>query len=112
MTWWLMKAAERGWDNAPPRDYAGWSLPERSSADMASAGQRIGRYRDVRAGDLMFYDGSGDGIVDHVNVYIGNGWALDASGGAGGVSIVNVTSGWYGENFVHARRIIGVTTAG
>lgn len=112
MTWWVMKAAQSGWDNAPPRDYAGWSLPERSSADMASAGQRIGRYRDVRAGDLMFYDGSGDGIVDHVNVYIGNGWALDASGGAGGVSIANVTSGWYRESFVHGRRIIGVKTAG
>lgn len=109
--WWVMKVAESGWDNTPPRDYAGWSLPERSSADMASAGQRIERYRDIRAGDLLFYDGSGDGVVDHVNVYIGNGWALDASDGTGGVSIANVTSGWYRDNFVHGRRVIGVKTA-
>lgn len=45
---------------------------------------RIERFRDIRAGDLTFYDGSGDGVVDHVNVYIGNGWALDTSDGAGG----------------------------
>ena len=27
----------------------------------------------------MFYDGNGDGTVDHVDVYIGNGYALDSS---------------------------------
>jgi hypothetical protein len=110
LTWWLMKRAEGGWSNQPPRTYAGWSLPQRSSADMASTGQIVRRLRDVRPGDLMFYDGSGDGIVDHVDVAIGGGWALDSSGSAGGVTITNVTSGWYRDNFVHARRIIGAAT--
>ena len=107
LMWWLMKRAEGGWSNQPPRAYAGWSLPQRSSADMSSTGQTIRRFRDVRPGDLMFYDGSGDGVVDHVDVAIGGGWALDSSGTAGGVAIVNVTSGWYRDNFVHARRLIG-----
>ena len=78
---------------------------------MSSAGEMVRRFRDVRPGDLMFYDGSGDGVVDHVDVAIGGGWALDSSGTAGGVTIVNVTSGWYRDNFVHARRLIGTTAS-
>ena len=74
---------------------------------MASTGQTIRRFRDVRAGDLIFYDESGDGVVDHVDVSIGGRWALDSSGGTGGVTITNITSGWYRDNFVHARRVIG-----
>ena len=27
----------------------------------------------------MFYDGDGNGVVDHVDVYIGNGWSLISS---------------------------------
>jgi len=95
------------WIAVAPPGYAGWSLPQRSSADMASTGQTIKRFRDVRPGDLIFYDESGDGVVDHVDVSIGGGWALDSSGSAGGVTITNVTSSWYRDNFVHARRIIG-----
>jgi cell wall-associated NlpC family hydrolase len=74
---------------------------------MASTGQIVRRFRDVRPGDLIFYDGSGDGVVDHVDLSIGGGWAIDSSGSAGGVTITNVTSGWYQDNFVRARRIIG-----
>jgi hypothetical protein len=107
LTWWLMKRAEGGWSNQPPRPYAGWSLPQRSSADMASAGVKIMRFSNIVPGDLLFYDGSGDGTVDHVDVYIGGGWALDSSSSVGGVIIVNVTSGWYREHFAHARRLIG-----
>jgi hypothetical protein len=104
LVWWLMKRAAGGWDNTPPRDYNGWQLPERSSADMASVG-RIG-WRHVEPGDLLFYDGSGDGTVDHMNVSIGNGWAIDSSSGSGGVSFTRVTNNWYEQNFVHARRIL------
>jgi hypothetical protein len=107
LTWWVMKAAAGGWDNVPPREYKGWSLPERSSADMASTGRTLNLKR-VRAGDLMFYDGNGDGIVDHVDVYIGRGWALDSSSSLGGVTIMNVAHGWYRDHFVRARRIMGV----
>ncbi|MFB3739295.1 MAG: C40 family peptidase, partial [Candidatus Velamenicoccus archaeovorus] len=109
LAWWVVKAAEGGWSNQPPRDYAGWSLPQRSSAQMASAGERIRRYRDVRPGDLLFFDGSDDGVVDHVDVSIGRGWAIDSSSGAGGVSIVWVGSGWYRDHFVWGRRVLGRT---
>ena len=105
-TWWLMKAEELGWDNTPPREYAGWALPQRSSAHMASVGKPIA-WEALRAGDILFYDGNDDGRVDHVNTYIGNGWAADSGGSNGGVTITYVTGTWYEDHFVHGRHILG-----
>jgi hypothetical protein len=104
LAWWLMKKAGAGWDNSPPREYVGWSLPERSSAQMASVGAKV-RWDEIKPGDLLFYDGDEDGVVDHVDVSIGSGWALDSGSSAGGVSIVRVEDSWYEEHFVRARRI-------
>jgi cell wall-associated NlpC family hydrolase len=64
------------------------------------------RYDRLLPGDLMFYDGNDDGTVDHVDVYIGNGYALDSSNTPGGVTIMWVADGWYREHFVHGRRIL------
>jgi hypothetical protein len=104
LAWWLMKKASIGWDNSPPREYEGWDLPERSSAQMASVGRRI-RWNDIQPGDLLFYDGDGDGTVDHVDTYIGNGWALDSGGSNAGVTITYVDGTWYEDHFVRARRV-------
>lgn len=104
MTWWLMKKASAGWDNSPPREYVGWNLPERSSAAMASVGTRI-RWRDIRPGDLLFYDGDDDGTVDHVDTYIGNGWVIDSGSSNAGVTITYVFDNWYEDHFVRGRRL-------
>jgi hypothetical protein len=104
LVWWLMKRASGGWDNTPPREYAGWPLLQRSSADMASVGHV--RWRGIEPGDLLFYDGNADGTVDHVNVAIGNGWAIDASSGTGGVAFTRIRNNWYEQSFVHGRRIV------
>lgn len=106
MTWWLMKKASAGWDNSPPREYEGWNLPERSSAAMASVGARI-PWRDIRPGDLLFYDGDDDGTVDHVDTYIGNGWAIDSGSSNAGVTITYVVDNWYEDHFVRGRRLMG-----
>jgi cell wall-associated NlpC family hydrolase len=108
LAWWVMKKASAGWDNAPPRAYAGWSLPERSSAQMAAVGPRI-RWDDIAPGDLLFYDGDGDGTVDHVDTYIGNGWAIDSGSSNAGVTFTYVEDTWYEEHFVRARRITATT---
>jgi cell wall-associated NlpC family hydrolase len=104
LTWWLMKTTEGTWDPRPPRPYAGWSLPQRTSTDMARAGRSIS-WAKTQVGDLLLYDGTGDGVVDHVDTYVGNGWALDSSSGVGGVTFMWVGSGWYRDHFKHARRI-------
>jgi hypothetical protein len=105
LAWWLIKERVGTWDPTPPRPYRGWSLPQRVSRDMAAAGRKIS-WGKVEAGDLLFYDGSGDGVVDHVDVYVGNGWALDSSSSVGGVTLMWVGSGWYRDHFKHARRVI------
>jgi cell wall-associated NlpC family hydrolase len=104
MTWWLMRKGDASWSNTPPREYEGWDLPQRSSAQMASVGPRV-RWKDIQPGDLLFYDGDEDGTVDHVDTYIGNGWAIDSGGSNAGVTITYVEGNWYQEHFVRARRL-------
>ena len=106
VTWWVMKSAVSNWDNTPPRPYKGWDLPQRSSAQMASVGGKV-KWDDLRPGDLVFYDGDGDGTVDHVNTYIGKGWAIDSGSSNAGVTITRVADNWYEDHFVRGRRILG-----
>ncbi len=104
-TWWLLRASDGAyWNVSPPRPYLGWDLPQRTSADMATVGKLS--YDQLRPGDLMFYDGNGDGRVDHVDTFIGNGWALDSSSTPGGVTVMWVGDGWYRDHFVHGRRVL------
>jgi cell wall-associated NlpC family hydrolase len=105
LTWWVMRADDGGaWNVAPPRPYPGWGLPQRASYDMARIGNLS--FRDLKPGDLMFYDGDGNGVVDHVDTFVGNGWAIDSSGSVGGVTIMWVGNGWYRDHFVHGRHVI------
>jgi cell wall-associated NlpC family hydrolase len=107
LTWWLLRHNDGGaWKIAPPRPYGGWSLPQRVSRDMANATTDRLRFRQLRPGDAAFYDGDGDGIVDHVDTYIGNGFALDSSSTPGGVTIMWVGTGWYRDHFVWGRRLL------
>jgi len=105
LTWWVMKQAVSDWDPTPPRDYKGWYLPQRTSAAMAAAGTRV-RWNEKRPGDLMFYDGDGDGTVDHVDTFIGGGWAIDSGGSNAGVTLAWISNDWYEDHFVHGRRIL------
>jgi cell wall-associated NlpC family hydrolase len=106
LAWWVLRSNDGGaWNVAPPRPYGGWNLAQRVAADQAAGGPSIS-YKTLKPGDLMFYDGEGNGQIDHVDVYIGNGWALDSSSSVGGVSIMWVGDGWYHDHFVHGRRLI------
>ena len=105
LAWWILRANDGGaWSVAPPRPYDGWRLPQRSSADMARIGNL--KFGELKIGDLMFYDGDGNGTVDHVDVFIGNGYALDSSHTPGGVTVMWVGNGWYRDHFVHGRRLL------
>ena len=106
VTWWAMKESVSGWDPTPPRPYAGWSLPQRTSATMASVGKKV-PFKDLRAGDLRFYDGDNDGRVDHVNTYVGNGWSIDSGSSNAGVTFTFVKGTWYQDHFKHGRHIMG-----
>jgi cell wall-associated NlpC family hydrolase len=105
--WWLLRADDNiSWKVAPPRPYAGWTLAQRTSADMAAMTKKRIAFRDLRPGNLMFYDGDGDGTVDHVDTYIGNGFSLDSSSTPGGITIMWVGDGWYRQHFTFGRQIL------
>lgn len=105
--WWLLRANDtNAWKVTPPRPYLGWSLPQRTSASMASMAPVRLTYGELKPGDLVFYDGDGDGTTDHVDTYIGNGYALDSSSTPGGITVMWIGDGWYREHFLFGRRII------
>ena len=106
LSWWALRRDDGVWDISPPRPYEGWALPQRTSSEMARMTKQKLRYLDLRPGDLMFYDGDRDGTVDHVDVFVGNGWSLDSSSSVGGVTLMWVRTGWYRQHFVHGRRIL------
>ena len=107
LSWWALRADDGVyWEISPPRPHEGWPLPQRSSAEMSRLTKNRLRYAELLPGDLMFYDGDGDGTVDHVDVYVGNGWSLDSSSSVGGVTLMWVETGWYRQHFVHGRRIL------
>jgi cell wall-associated NlpC family hydrolase len=107
LSWWALRADDGVyWEISPPRPHEGWPLPQRSSAEMSRLTKNRLGFAELLPGDLMFYDGDGDGTVDHVDVYVGNGWSLDSSSSVGGVTLMWVRTGWYRQHFVHGRRIL------
>lgn len=112
--WWVMKSPAQGYDNTRTRPYRGWSLPERTSSTMARYTRSKVRFDNLRIGDLMFFasnGGSSWGSVDHVGIYAGNNWMIHSGSGNGGVALEWVAKGWYRDNFVYGRRLIGVSAS-
>lgn len=107
LSWWALRADDGVyWEISPPRPYEGWPLPQRTSSEMSRVTRTRIKYVDLKPGDLMFYDGDSNGTVDHVDVFVGNGWALDSSSSVGGVTLMWVETGWYRQHFVHGRRVL------
>ena len=82
-----------------PRLVAAAAHVHRYGRDGARSGSRT---TTCGPANIMFYDGDGDGVVDHVDTYIGNGYALDSSSSPGGVSIMWVAGpgthvDWYAD---------------
>jgi cell wall-associated NlpC family hydrolase len=106
LTWWINRAGDSTWNNESVRGYTGWSLPQRSSSEMAGAIKKWQRipFERLRPGDLMFYgENKSPASTYHVDTYIGGGWALDSGGD--GVTILNVSDGWHRDTFQFGRRL-------
>lgn len=93
------------------RPYKGWSIPERSSAEMAKATENRLGYGKIKSGDALFFAPQGKDSkprdVYHVGLYLGKGWMIHSSNGRAGVSISPIgKSTWWRTQFLFGRRVI------
>ncbi len=81
---------------------------ERVASSQATQGRDVSS-RDLSAGDLVFFDtDGGHNSISHVGIYIGSGQFIHAASGSSTrkVIISDITSGYYANNFMKARRVI------
>jgi NlpC/P60 family protein len=67
----------------------------------------------LQAGDLVFFVGS-DGTrrePGHVGIYVGDGYLIDAPHTGASVRIDSLDERWFANNYVGAKRILGVAAA-
>jgi cell wall-associated NlpC family hydrolase len=62
---------------------------------------------ELRPGDLVFFNG-----LDHVGIYIGGGYFVDAPHTGANVRIDSLSEGWYAAKYDGAKRILGTPTGG
>ncbi|MDQ3963383.1 MAG: C40 family peptidase [Actinomycetota bacterium] len=108
--WYVLKEKSSSY-RPVGRSYAGWSFPERSSADMAKAAPvRLG-YGKLLPGDVVFFSPDGRRAkartVYHAGIYLGRGWMVHSSGSRAGISLGQIGPGsWWHDQLAWGRRII------
>ncbi|WP_455542212.1 C40 family peptidase [Intestinibacter sp.] len=81
------------------------TLP-RTSSDQSTYGTTVSK-SNLKVGDLVFFDtnGSNDGNVSHVGIYIGSNQFIHSSSSKGKVVISDFTT-YYNNAFVRAKRVL------
>lgn len=80
----------------------------RVSSEQATQGIKVSK-SELRPGDLVFFDTNGGrGSISHVGIYAGDGKFIEAASGysSSKVKITDMTSGYYSQNYVTARRVL------
>jgi cell wall-associated NlpC family hydrolase len=108
--WFVLQKKSSSY-SPPGRSYSGWSIPQRSSYDMAKAAPKKLRLKEMKAGDIAFFAPNGRdskaSAVYHAGLYLGGGWMIHSSGSRAGVSLANIGRGaWWNSQLAWGRRII------
>jgi len=84
----------------------GITMP-RTSKEQANKGTTV-KKSELKPGDLLFFDtnGSNNGVVSHVGIYIGNGKFIHASNPRSNVKITDVNDSFYAKAYVKSKRVI------
>ena len=61
---------------------------------------------DLQPGDLVIFNNDANTKIGHVGIYIGDGNFIHASNPSDGVKITTLTTGYYKQRYVGARRVI------
>lgn len=83
---------------------AGVPLP-RSTAEQRDAGDDVD-FEDARPGDLLFYKVDSWFGVDHVALYVGDGYAVHAPASGRAVVVTDVTTAFWQEHFKEAVDVL------
>lgn len=84
----------------------GYNIYRTASTQLQNDGRAVSR-SELRPGDLVFFKNPGETkACSHVGIYMGGGQFIHASSGAGKVTISDLTTGWYNDKYVGAKRII------
>ena len=60
----------------------------------------------LQRGDLVFFDGDKNGLLDHVGIYVGDNKILHMADSKLNVVISDLSGQWYVDSYVTARRVI------
>jgi len=88
------------------KNAAGITLP-RTSLEQSRYGTTVSK-SDLKAGDLVFFDTSGDnnGVVSHVGIYAGNGQLIHASSSKKQIVKVSMETSYWNNAYVTAKRVL------
>ncbi len=81
----------------------GITLP-RTSYEQSNVGTPV-EIKDLKFGDLLFFDTMNKGRVSHVAIYLSDGYFVH-SGSKTGVAVASLDSDFYSRTFLKARRVI------
>lgn len=71
------------------------------------------KFSNLKPGDLVFFEGTNPDRegVSHVGIYIGDGEMVNCQL-TGGVAVANITSGYWKEHYMTARRVADASDVG
>lgn len=82
----------------------GYSIP-RTSRDQGNFGTYVEKANLV-PGDLVFFSNRSDRVINHVGIYVGSGEFIHASTSTRGVVKDSLSSNYYINHYVTARRVL------
>ena len=78
--------------------------PYRTPADQYKHGTYVEK-NNLKAGDIVFFAGTGGSGISHVGIYAGNGQFIHAPNSRSTVSYSDLTTGYWANHYYGARRI-------
>jgi len=83
---------------------SGVNLPRTSLSQSKVKGSKISR-NFLQIGDVLFFDTSNKGEVNHSGIYLGEGKFIHASSGKENAVTISNLDGWYKDKFKWGKRI-------
>lgn len=78
--------------------------PYRTPVDQYKHGTYVAK-SNLKAGDIVFFAGTGSSGISHVGIYAGNGQFIHAPNSRSTVSYSDLTTGYWADHYYGARRI-------